>query len=187
MMKAHTHLKADTLLKIAKVQALLLDRYGNDFFKRAAGEKVLLAMSVLANDFKVREQGANNHGEWVEAILDTVNLDEGYAWCAASIVFCSKVANIKLPAYAAVRQWVKWAKDNGRLLKKPERGCLVAYLNPDGTGHIGACAGQLAGFTRSYEGNTSSGAHGSQRDGSGLFARTRLSKTWKYYISLANV
>ena len=178
-------MEANTILKIAKVQALLLDRYGNDFFKRPTGEKVLLAMSVLANDFKVREKGGNNYGEWCDAILDTTGLEEGNPWCAASIVFCTYVANTThLPRSARVKDWVNWAKKSGRLLSKPKRGCLCAYLNSDGTGHIGIVAGSALGFVRSYEGNTSSGNSGSQRDGSGLFGRNRVKTVWKYYIDL---
>lgn len=174
----------DTEHKIAQVQATLLARYP-DYFTKPQGERVLLAMSCLALDIKVREKGGNNHGPWVDAILDSVHLVPGFAWCSASIAFCSYVARTTgIPHFARVRDWVDWARRNGKLLKGPKRGCIVAYLNKDLTGHVGACAGSLAGFTRSYEGNTQSGSTGDQREGSGLFPRTRLTSTWKFFIDI---
>lgn len=145
-------------------------------------------MSILANDIKVRETG-NNSGPWVEAILDCVGLGASYPWCAATIVFCIKVASIELEGgwkgTGRVRDWYTWAKRTGRLRTAPARGYLCLYLNNDGTGHIGAVAGTLPGMVRSIEGNTMPGEKGDQREGGGAYNRLRLRRTWEYYISLS--
>ena len=177
-------MKPATFEKITQVQGILLKRYPN-YFDLEPGIRVLLAMSVLANDIKVRET-SNNHGEWVRAILDTTDLTEGNPWCAAAIVFCSFVAKLDRPQrFARVYDWIRWATIRGRLKTQPKRGYLCAYLNPDNTGHVGIVAGSALGFVRSYEGNTSPGNEGSQRDGGGLYPRNRRSKVWKFYIDLS--
>ena len=72
---------------IAKTRQVLEERYAN-YWSLAPNERMLLAAAVLADDFKVREEGENNHGEWIEAILGSVKLEEGYPWCAAFVEFC---------------------------------------------------------------------------------------------------
>lgn len=174
--------------KIAATREVLLKRYP-DYNKKATGERVLLAFSVLANDFKVREATGHNDGTWVTAILNGTELGPGYSWCAATVEFCCDVANANWGpsdrASAAVVNWYKLARKDGKLMSKPRRGCLCLRLNPDGvTGHIGICSGTLIGFVKSYEGNTSSGDTGSQDDGQGLYGRTRKSSFWQFYINL---
>ena len=172
---------------IQKVRDILLKRYPK-YWNYANGERVLLAASVLANDIKVREIG-NNSGAWVTAILNGTKLGPGYPWCAAAIEFCCDVAKVQWGPTdrnsAAVRNWYNKAKADGRLKTKPERGYLCLWLNSNGTGHIGVVANVLnTGKITSYEGNTSSGEAGSQRDGDGYYRRTRLKTVWEFYINL---
>ncbi len=167
------------------MRQLLTRRYSN-YNTLPIGERVLLAMSVLANDFKVREKGTNA-GPWVEAILDCSGLGAGYPWCAAAINFACEIAQTDIgptKSVAAVSAWHKWANAANRLQSSPKRGHLCLWLNPNGTGHIGIVAGVAATRVTTYEGNTSSSEAGSQRDGDGLYRRSRASGTWKYYVEL---
>lgn len=170
------------------VRGTLVKRYP-DYFSKPKGERVLLAASVLVNDFKVSEQGGNNRGPWVKLFLNGVKLNEGYAWCAAFIEFCCDIANVDegpddRPA-AAVISWVNWAKPKKRIKTKPTRGDLTYWLNKDGTGHIAIVAGvTTSGSVITYEGNTGPGETGSQRDGDGAYKRTRKPSVWHGYIDL---
>lgn len=170
-----------------KVRGILERRYPG-YWQMSGGKRVLLAMSVLALDIRVREKGGNNRGPEVKAILGSADLGEGNAWCAASIELARQVA--KVPHGPAsikgrVRQWKTWAAQAGRLSTTPAAGRLCLYLNEDGTGHIGIIAEvRPDGSLRTYEGNTSSGSAGSQRDGGGLYMRMRPKGYFTRFISL---
>jgi CHAP domain len=179
-------MKTSTKQRIAEVREILNRRYPN-YASLSTGERVLLAMSVLANDIKVRENGANS-GPWVEAILDCSGLGAGYPWCAAAINFACEIAGSDIgptQGVAAVRIWHTWAKGANRIMKVPSRGYLALWLNDNGTGHIGIVAGVTPGRVTSYEGNTSSGEAGSQRDGDGLYRRNRAAEKWEAFIDLS--
>jgi hypothetical protein len=173
-----------------KVLAILSQRYP-DYATKKAGERVLLAMSVLANDIKVREVGGNNRGPWVSAIMTSTGLSGNmqYNWCAASIEFACEVAGVTIgpgdPNSARVAQWRSWASSNNRLSNTPARGRLCLFVREDGTGHIGIVAQVLAGGKlRTYEGNTSAGKAGSQSDGGGLYERVRDPGFFSRFVDL---
>lgn len=174
----------------SKVRKIIDARYP-DFGTKKPGERILLAMSVLANDIKVRERGGNNRGPEVEAIIASTGLagTGAYAWCAATIEFAAEVAGVTLgpsdPVSARVQAWRQWASANNRLLTVPARGRLALFVNADGTGHIGIVAQVLPnGRLRTFEGNTSSGDQGSQRDGGGLYERIRPAGFFTRFITM---
>lgn len=173
----------------AQVHAIIAQRYPN-YDQKPAGERVLLAMSILANDLRVRERGGNNRGPMVEAIIASTGLKGtgAYAWCAATVELCCEIAGVTIgpsdPTSARVAAWRSYASAAGRLSTVPARGRLCLYVNPDGTGHMGIVAQVLAsGKLRTYEGNTSDGA-GSQRDGDGLYERIRPAGFFVRFIDL---
>lgn len=150
------------------------------------GEKVLQVFAYLADSIEVREEFGPNHGKYVDDFLKSCGLGSGYPWCAASINWVCEALGVPNPdkSDAAVIGWRNWAKANGRLKFIPARGRLCGYLHANGTGHIGIVRSVEGSLVRSIEGNTSSGAAGSQRDGDGLYRRTRAAKTWEFYIDL---
>jgi len=156
------------------------------FDKLPNGEKVLQAMAYLADFVVVREELGANHGKYVDDFLKSCGLSPGYPWCAASINWCCEMLGVPNPdkSDAAVIGWRNWARTTGRLNSEPKRGRLCYYLHANGTGHIGIVKGFDGGLVSSIEGNTSSGNQGSQRDGDGLFRRTRKETVWEGYISL---
>lgn len=182
---------------IEQVRKILQIRYPS-YHDLPNGERVLLAMSVLANDINVAEEGGNNKGENVKEILASTYSLEGAAWCAASIEFCFQVAGIKFGpnprVAAAVLQWQDWGQKSKRIRLKAGRGrlCIRIKLVENANRkhkqdrHIGIVSGIVAssGNVISYEGNTSSGESGSQNDGGGLHRRIRKSDYWTSYIDL---
>lgn len=173
--------------KLAETLAVLTKRYPT-YSELPNGERVLLAASVLVNDFKVEEVG-NNAGPWVAAFLAGVNLPTGYPWCAAFIEFCCDVAGASWGPgdrqSAAVINWRNTARTADRVRTKAARGRLCYFVNANGTGHMGIVAGiQTDGRIISYEGNTSPGDEGSQRDGQGAYRRVRKPSVWHGYIEL---
>jgi hypothetical protein len=172
---------------IQAVRAKLSARYPS-YKSLPTSEKVLLAMSVLTADFKIRERTNRNDGTWVKGILGSVGLGEGFAWCAAGIKFCTLVADARIgpqTGAAGVASWVAWGKRTDRLIDKPIRGALCYFVNKNGTGHMGIVSGMQAnGDVISYEANTQPGESGDQRDGGGCYRRVRKPSVWDGYIEL---
>lgn len=151
------------------------------------GERVLLLMANLADRQKVREIGTNR-GFWVERFLAAAGLGPGYPWCAAALTWCCDQLEIDRPpkGSAAVRNWVTWSIATGRHLpiSQVQRGDIVYWLNPNGTGHIGIVSRVEGRMVSTIEGNTSSGSRGSQRDGDGLYRKDRSRNVFHGVIRL---
>lgn len=144
------------------------------FAKIPGSERALLVAARECDILKVREHG-NNAGADVEKYLRYVGLGKGYAWCAAFVSWCLSEADWSKFRSARVADFVAWAKRTGRIIKKPKRGCLFAYLNEDGSGHIGFVTSALLGVFRTIEGNTND--EGS-REGYEVARRTRSGKKY---------
>lgn len=172
-------MKPSTANKITQVRGALEAKYPG-YLKFEPGERVLLCMAYLCDYFKVREVG-NNRGEWVEAFLDSAGVAGGNPWCASALTFACRVANTLLPnGPAAVRNWHEWFSDSAKLSQKPERGNIAMHNSGGGKGHIGIVVKVVGPLAFTIEGNTSSGESGSQRDGDGLYRRTRLKGYWSW-------
>jgi hypothetical protein len=151
-------------------------------------ERRLLAMAYLCDQLKVREVGGNNRGPLVEIIQESAGISPGDSWCAATLTLASKIAGAIYPRRsngynpASVKSWRQWAKDHGKLVTTPTRGCIALHSSGDGVhGHIGAFV-KLSGDgdAITIEGNTSSGDAGSQADGGGMFRRERDLSFWSW-------
>ena len=143
----------------------------------------LVQAEVAATKLGIHEVGGNNHGPWIKTFLAEVGLPEGYAWCDAFQSYEEHgVAGRRLPIESAsVVQTYDTAKHLGWVVSTPVRGDLVCYdLDGDGAydDHIGlvvkaAALGPMYAL-QTVEGNTSSGAGGSQSDGDGVYLRRRV-------------
>lgn len=109
--------------------------------------------------------GRSKYGSWA-------------AWCAAFTSWaCAQVgmqANIDYPHTAGVAVARAWAKQHGRWVSASQirKGDLVVFLPH--FSHIAiARADAAGGSVKTIEGNTSPGNSGSQRDGGGVWNRTR--------------
>jgi hypothetical protein len=144
----------------------------------------LVRAELAAAKLGIHELGGNNHGPWVKRFLAEVGLPEGYAWCDAFQSYQEHAAaGHRLPIESAsVEQTYETAKRLGWLVASPARGDL-ACVNWNAPGppfgdHI-LLVVSAVGFgafwkLRTVEGNTSSGAAGSQGDGDGVWLRTRI-------------
>ena len=139
-------------------------------------ERALMVAVKECDIKKVREVG-NNRGDDVEKYLAFVGLGGGYAWCAAFASWILGQAGFTKFKSARVFDWVKWAKRTGRIQAKPTRGCLFAYLNPDGSGHIGFVTGVKLGVFSTIEGNTNDDG---SREGYKVCRRTRVGSKYVF-------
>lgn len=172
-------MKPATANKIAQVRGALEAKYLG-YLKFEPEARVLLCMAYLCDSIKVHEVG-NNRGEWVEAFLDSAGVAGGNPWCASALTFACRVAVVSCPrGPAAVRNWHEWFSAGGKLSQIPKRGMIAMHNSGGGKGHIGIVVKSIGPIVWTIEGNTSSGESGSQRDGDGLYRRTRFKGYWSW-------
>lgn len=137
-----------------------------------------------------KELTGKNDGEAVERFLKSVGRKKGDAWCAAFASYTLIAAkNVKEPTVRSglarsfvTKKSIK-AADVLRKIKTIPVGSLVIWRKGTSiSGHIGILRDDWAGEKgKTIEGNTSSGAAGSQYDGDGVFARTRKIEPANYF------
>lgn len=127
-----------------------------------------------ADSFVGKREEGRNAGPFVVMLLSSIGLKAGNPWCAAFLSYClTKSGYLGGPTWGrgSVKRWVEWAESKGKLSGSPERGCLVYWLNKNGTGHIEIFAGFGAdGKYRTIGGNTNSDA---SREGDGVYKKLR--------------
>lgn len=140
----------------------------------------------------VRERPpGSNSGPFIDGWLRGAGARPGQPWCMAFVHAMYDAEGVTLGGWAGVGNFRGWAYEHGYLLvpphERPLRGDLVCYEwnGDDWPDHIGFVEKVLAvrwkgkqfvGWVRTIEGNTSSGAAGSQDDGGGVYRRRRWMK-----------
>ncbi len=134
----------------------------------------------------------SNEGERIEAYMASVNLSDGYSWCAG---FARKMLDEALAKRPDVRSAAAtdYITDRSVQAKRVLRGTADV---PDGAlaiwrrgdtwrGHIGIVRGWHEQCGRTVEGNTSPGDAGPQRDGDGVWPRDRCIRPGSYFRIVA--
>jgi hypothetical protein len=151
----------------------------------------LRALDHARSYLGVKERGGYNRGP----LIDRWNLDAGVpvgsAWCMSFVRAMYARAGVKLGGGASVGNFESWAKAHGNLVTRPFRGDVVCFdWNGDRwADHVGIVERVLAlrwkgrvfvGWIQTIEGNTSSGARGSQDNGDGVYRRRRWATACKF-------
>lgn len=140
----------------------------------------------------VREVGGRNTGPDVRKYQNSTGLGgTGWAWCAAFVTWCYESAGLMLRSawgFTGVSDLEQWGRRTGKWKPRvagyvPPAGAIVIF-NFSHTGII-VSGGRSSDVT--VEGNTSSGNRGSQRDGDGVFQRTRSHSIIKGYVVLPEI
>lgn len=143
---------------------------------------VLLTGQLLQH---VGEQGGENRGRLVELMQKTIGVAQAEPWCIAYLQSC--VAFVE--DYTGVRSWIHatesalelWEQSTWSRVIDPRPGDLILW-EKEGTraGHGGIIAevlrssprGSIVGF-KTIEGNTGAGRGTIEREGDGVYPRTR--------------
>lgn len=131
----------------------------------------------------VTEAGGKNSGPEIDRFLASVGLDPGYAWCAAFVSYALEVAR-PAPSFPQTRSALArhfrvpgYAIDMRRAVASNmeyEAGWIVGWRRGTSIyGHVGFIIHGSGPRMRTVEGNTSPGSGGSQRDGGGVYIRSR--------------
>ena len=138
-----------------------------------------IAQTYLA-EVGVREEGKNNHGAGPKKYLASVNLGEGYAWCAAFVKWVFKQngistgnANAWSPSWFPEDKVIHRKGQNSKVL--PEKGDVFGlyYTNLKRIGHVGFVHEWSDDWVVTVEGNTNGDG---SRDGDGVHKKRRLTK-----------
>lgn len=145
----------------------------------------------------VRERTNHNDAPEIDRFLAYLGLPKGLSWCAAYSIYCYKEAsdelNVKqpLPKYGRVAmlweacqrnplRYKAFTADQVRMgsvaLKAGDLPIFAngTIRNGDFNGHTGLVESQLSNVKmHTIEGNTASGNTGNQREGNGVYERTR--------------
>lgn len=145
--------------------------------RKAYADKLV---TIAKKEIGVHEIGDTNTGKRVQEYQSTTSLEgTGWPWCAAFICFLFKVSMMftdeNRPKTASAYGYESWGKSVGlNVVKDPKsikRGDIVIF----DFSHIGLATSDSDknGKFSTIEGNTSCGVAGSQRDGGGVYERTR--------------
>ena len=132
------------------------------------------------------ERGGANRGPHVERFLRAVGLGPGQPWCAAFVSYALDAAAVRGPfdgrgrvvrsglaARFITSRGIR-ASEALRGTKSVPDGSVVVWRRGSGPfGHAGFVMRWRGARGETVEGNTSSGAGGSQADGEGVWRRTR--------------
>lgn len=138
----------------------------------------------------VKEATGNNDGKEVEMFLQSVGRKKGDSWCAAFVSFCLTQANAQEPKIrSGLARDFKRAKnlilanDVLKGIKEVKPGYIVGWEKGNTIfGHLGfAITSWNKAHGTTLEGNTSSGAQGSQSDGDGVYIRSRTIQPANYF------
>jgi hypothetical protein len=132
----------------------------------------------------VHESGGNNKGPAVERFQKAVDgRAQGEPWCAAFVQFCINEVEAQFGATVVVHRsehcLTIWAKTPGvHRYKFPKPGFLVIWGYEDSlNGHIGIVTRVIDDFTiETIEGNTSPDDKTVEREGDGVYRKTRSLK-----------
>jgi hypothetical protein len=142
----------------------------------------------------VREKTGKNDGVEVEKYLKSVGLGKGWAWCMAYFFWLFETASIDLgiknpvPKTAGVLDCLAKAKAAGLTVTlRPKVGDQFIMDFGGGKGHTGLVEEVRGNRVFTNEGNTSADPTyaGEDREGNGVFERSRLISTIKAFIRYA--
>jgi hypothetical protein len=160
--------------------------------RERANQRGYQIMSIAMGEYMrgVREQGGNNRGADVE-VYQRVTGMLAQAWCASFVSWCYSCVGIPLRdahGFAAVAELKKWARGAGYWRQRepgyiPPCGAIVIYT----FSHTGIVVVGGEAQDSTVEGNTGPGKAGSQRDGDGVYYRTRSHGIMSGYVVLPQI
>lgn len=157
----------------------------------ANSKGIAVSLTALAEAARgVKESGGNNRGADVE-VYQTVTGMKWEPWCASFVSWCYSKNGLELrdaSGFAKVSYMEAWAKKAGhwRARKKgyeAPQGAVVVFS----FSHTGIVLAGGEGSDSTVEGNTSQGGAGSQRDGDGVYQRSRAHGLISGYVVLPEI
>lgn len=113
-------------------------------------------------------QGKNNNERILEYhSVTTLNAtNDETPWCSSFVNWVVQQAGFKPTKSAMAASWKHW----GKRLSKPKRGCIIGYVNTDGTGHVGFLFDQNATNYKIIGGN--------QKDSVTISSYSKTGRNW---------
>lgn len=138
---------------------------------------------TYTSEIGVREATGNNDGEAVGKYLQSTELDEGYAWCAAFVNWAHEANGIEGPPSAAWSpSWFPDSKTYDPDDRQPEAADVFGiYFKSKGRiAHVGFVDKYKGKMVYTVEGNTNEAG---SREGDGVYRKRRLSRQIHKYAN----
>jgi hypothetical protein len=145
---------------------------------------------LIAKGFIGTKEEGNNGGYWVRRFQQSTKSPRGAQWCASFVNFCLDSAGVKgLPFtgsglarhFATRNKTIKATEVITKNMTLPPGTIIVWRRGTTPFGHAGIVDKWKGKTGTTVEGNTSSGLRGSQHDGDGVWARTRVINPTSYF------
>ena len=145
---------------------------------------------TIAKGFIGTKEEGNNGGYWVTRFQRSTRSPKGAQWCASFVNFCLDSAGVKgLPFtgsglarhFATRNKTVKATEVIAKNMELPPGTIIVWRRGTTPFGHAGIVDKWKGRRGTTVEGNTSSGLQGSQHDGDGVWARSRVINPTNYF------
>jgi hypothetical protein len=149
-----------------------------------------LKVLTIAKGFIGTKEVGNNGGYWVRRFQACTKSPKGAQWCASFVNFCLDSAGVKgLPFtgsglarhFATRNKTIKATEVLSKGMELPPGTIIVWRRGTTPFGHAGIVDKWKGKQGTTVEGNTSSGLKGSQHDGDGVWARTRVINPTNYF------
>ncbi len=144
----------------------------------------------IAKGFIGTKEVGNNGGYWVTRFQRSTRSPKGAQWCASFVNFCLDSAGVKgLPFtgsglarhFATRNKTIKATEVIAKNMELPPGTIIVWRRGTTPFGHAGIVDKWKGKKGTTVEGNTSSGLQGSQHDGDGVWARSRVINPTNYF------
>jgi hypothetical protein len=145
---------------------------------------------AIAKGFIGTKEEGNNGGYWVARFQRSTRSPKGAQWCASFVNFCLDSAGVKgLPFtgsglarhFATRNKTIKATEVIAKNMELPPGTIIVWRRGTTPFGHAGIVDKWKGRRGTTVEGNTSSGLRGSQHDGDGVWARSRVINPTNYF------
>lgn len=145
---------------------------------------------TIAKGFIGTKEEGNNGGYWVTRFQRSTRSPKGAQWCASFVNFCLDSAGVKgLPFtgsglarhFATRNKTIKATEVIAKNMELPPGTIIVWRRGTTPFGHAGIVDKWKGKKGTTVEGNTSSGLQGSQHDGDGVWARSRVINPTNYF------
>lgn len=161
----------------------IFDKFNLKLVPKANGPKVDEIIDIAATQVGVFET-SQNHGVGIEKYWSACDYSEGYndraPYCAAFVTWVIREAGIfsekDRPKTAAAFGYLEWGDETkGTKVTRHPKSVKKGDITVLEISHVGIATSDsdANGNYTSIEANTSSGVKGSQRDGGGVYRRTR--------------
>lgn len=109
-------------------------------------------LDIAIGEIGVKEIAGSKHNPRVIEYHSVTSLHattDEVPWCSSFVNWCVVQSGKEPTRSAMAASWKRW----GKRLNKPKKGCIIGFIRPDGSGHVGFFLEEIPGKYRIVGGN----------------------------------